>query len=222
MASLTFPLSVANFFDKLTVTEFRLSLAEPLREARLGDGTVLRASAGEALWRGSMTLAVAPHVDAAAAEALLALAVRPGSSVFIYDPRKRGPASDPEGTALSSSTVLLAAVSTDRREVALSGLPASFVVSPGDMLGFAYGSDPTRYAMHRVVTGCTASAAGTTVGDPCEVIPAVRAGFSISTPTTAVTLVRPAFKAVLSSLEYGSGQGRMTSGAAVSFVQTLR
>lgn len=115
--------------------------------------------------------------------------------------------------------VTLTAVSTDRREVSFSGLPSGYVLSPGDMFAFTYGSNPTRYAMHRIVAGSTASGLGTTSDNPAEVVPPLRDGFTLG---AAVTLVRPAFKAIISRPQYGTRQGVITSGASFDFVQTLR
>lgn len=214
MASLTFPLSLATFQDTLRLAEWQMDLVEPVQVSQTAGGTPIRASLGEALWRGSFRLILQTHAEAAAAEAILSLAARPGASVLLYDPRHQRPAS---GGSLTGSSPLLQAVSTDRREISIAGLPNAYVLTRGDLLAFTYGSSPTRYALHRVITTRTASALGLVT--ELEVIPAIRAGF---TTGAAVTLVKPVFKAVLSNVSNGTGRTVVTDGATVEFVQTLR
>lgn len=196
-----------------------MRLSEPLLTSRLANGTYLRASAGEALWQGSASIPIGTHREQAAIEALLRLTERPGASVMLYDPRQNGPASDPTGAALSGFSPTLTLVSTDRREIGLSNLPASFVLSAGDFFAFSYGASPTRFAFHQVVTGSTANGSGSTNSNPAEVVPSIRAGFTLSAP---VTLIRPTFKALIKGVQTGTGQGVLTSGASFNFTQTLR
>lgn len=217
MTALTFPLSLAAFQDTLSISSFRMECVEPAQEAQLADGTVIRSSLGEALWRGSFELIIQTHAEAAAAEAILALAARPGASVLLYDPRRSAPIADPDGSTISGSTPTLDAVATDRREVDVADLPSGYVLSRGDLLSFTYGSSPTRYALHRVVTGATAD--GTGLAADVEVTPAIRTGYSLG---ATITLVKPPMKAKIVGVTTGQGGPVVTTGASLEFVQTLR
>jgi hypothetical protein len=86
------------------------------------------------------------------------------------------------------------------------------------MLGFQYGSNPVRYALHRIVVGGTAASGGLT--PLMEVVPKLRPGAVAGLP---VSLIRPACKARLSpNPSYGAGRQALSRGASLDFIQTLR
>lgn len=217
---LTFPLSVADFQNtfRTVVTQFRLFT--PMQIDRTANGTVLPASLGDAVWRGSFTLTPQRSESAAARlDALLSVLDRPGSSVLLFDPRKQFPAADPSGATLGSSTPVVSALdSGDARLLSVSGLPANYVLTAGDLIGWTYGSSPTRYALHRIVSDVTANGSGATA--LFEVSPFIQPGVTVS---TAVTLIRPPIKALLDGAPgYGARRPGLFDGASFSFVQTLR
>ena len=102
------------------------------------------------------------------------------------------------------------------RLVQLRDLPPGYVLSPGDMLGWTYGSNPTRYALHRLVTGATAEGNG--ICGPVEVTPRLRGG----TVGAAVDLVRPVCKAVVDQAQAGAGDIVVTSGASLTWVESVK
>jgi hypothetical protein len=195
---------------------FRLS--HPQEHTRLGDGTVISASLGASLWTGTIRLAQANHPRHAQMEALLALMDQPGASFLCHDPRYVGPASDPTGSVLGSRTVTIHTVASNMRELRITGLPSGYLLSPGDMLGFQYGSSPVRHALHRIVVGGTASGSG--LSPLLEVVPNLRPG---AVAGLVVSLVRTACKArLLPEPTYGSGRQAISRGAGFDFIQTLR
>jgi hypothetical protein len=104
------------------------------------------------------------------------------------------------------------------RELRITGLPVGYVLSAGDMLGFQYGSNPVRHALHRIVVGGTASSGGLT--PMLEVVPNLRPGAAAG---LTVSLVRPACKArLLPDPTYGAGRQALSRGASFDFIQTLR
>lgn len=216
--ALTYPLSYAQFLGALRVEEVTFRLSHPQEHTRLGDGTVMSASLGASLWTGSIRLAQANHPRHADMEALIGIMDQPGASFLCHDPRYLGPAGDPTGTILGSRTVTIHSVASTMRELRLSGLPAGYVLSAGDMLGFPYGANPVRYALHRIVFGGSASSGGLT--PMLEVIPNLRAG---AVAGLTVQLIRPACKArLLPEPSYGSGRQALSRGASFDFIQTLR
>jgi len=204
------------FFGGLKPATTRFWLDEPLEMSRLANGTTLKSSLGEALWQGEAQLVPSRHHDAAATEARLAKLQRPGQFFLAYDTRFNDPMADPGGVILGAATPVLHTVATNNREVRVSGLPGGYVISAGDYLGWLYGS-PSRYAVHRAVTGATASGGGLT--PLFEMEPFVRPGFV--TGTTGVVLIRPPIRAMLLDPQYGSGVLKITQGASFRFIQTL-
>ena len=215
---LSYPLTHTQFLGALRVEEVTFRLSHPQEHTRLGDGTVISASLGASLWTGTIRLAQANHPRHAQMEALLALMDQPGATFLCHDPRYVGPASDPTGSVLGSRTVTIHTVASNMRELRITGLPSGYLLSPGDMLGFQYGSSPVRYALHRIVVGGTASSGGLT--PLIEVIPNLRAG---AVAGLTLSLIRPACKArLLPDPSYGSGRQALSRGASVEFIQTLR
>jgi hypothetical protein len=215
---LSYPLSHAQFLGALRVEEVTFRLSHPQEHTRLGDGTVISASLGAALWTGTIQLAQANHPRHAQMEALIALMDQPGATFLCHDPRYLGPASDPTGAILGSRTVTIHSVASNMRELRLTGLPSGYVLSAGDMLGFQYGANPVRFGLHRIVVGGTASSGGLT--PLIEVVPNLRPG---AVTGLAVQLIRPACKArILPDPTYGSGRQALSRGASFDFIQTLR
>ncbi|WP_375569908.1 hypothetical protein ABWH93_17565 [Seohaeicola saemankumensis] len=216
--ALTYPLSYAQFLGALRVEEVTFRLSHPQEHTRLGDGTVISASLGASLWTGTIRLAQANHPRHAHMEALIALMDQPGATFLCTDPRQIGPANDQSGSILGSRTVTIHSVASNMRELRLTGLPSGYVLSAGDMLGFQYGSNPVRYALHRIVVGSTASSGGLT--PLMEVVPTLRPG---AVAGLTVSLIRPACKArLLPEPTYGAGRQALSRGASFNFIQTLR
>lgn len=216
--ALTFPLSREAFQQALPIAAVQFRLSEPVEVSRLADGTIIPASLGAALWRGTIRLARRQHRTAMAYEAMIALLQRPGASFLLHDPRIVGPLSDPDGVILGAAAPVIHTLDGNARQMRLGGLPVGYILSAGDMLSFSYGSSPTRYALHRLVTGAVADGAGVT--PLFEVVPRIRPG---AVTSAAVTLIRPYCKALLMpDPEYGGGAGFQTDGAAFGFIQTLR
>lgn len=212
--ALTFPLSLAAFLDLLPVAACDFDLGEALQGDETGGGEELLAELGARVWTGRYLLAPMTFDEATAAKALIDLIRAPGRAFLATDLRQKGPRGDPNGVILGASTPTLTATQSAGREVTIAGLPAGYVLAPGDMLGFTYAS--TKRALHRVVVGGTANGAGTLAW--AEVIPAVRA----FTGTPAVTLVRPVAKAVIQpgSFQPGDWQNRLVSGMSFGFTQS--
>ncbi len=216
--ALIYPLTFTQFLGALRVEEVTFRLSHPQEHTRLGDGTVISASLGASLWTGTIRLAQANHPRHAQMEALIGLLDQPGASFLCHDPRQTGPASDPTGSILGSAAPTIHTVAANLRELRITGLPAGYVLTAGDMLGFQYGSNPVRYALHRIVVGGTASSGGLTPF--MEVVPNLRSGVVAG---LTVSLIRPACKArLLPEPNYGAGRQALSRGASFDFIQTLR
>jgi len=213
---MSFPLSLADFFDKLPIAQVTFRPGRNVTFSETQGGEVIDHKIGARLWQGEVTLDRDLHETMAEVETLLSLVEEGGGSFMMRDPRYRGPRLDPLGTVLGAASVTIDAVSVDGLTLDLAGLPENYVLSPGDYLGFSYGSNPARFALHRVVGTYTA---GPTVMAGIRVVPTIRDGAQVG---AAVDLLTPAFKARLVEADYGSGRSVLSAGGTFGFQQTLR
>lgn len=179
-------------------------------------GEVFSGTRGPRLWQAEFTLAPGHHADVDREEARLALLTTPGASFFCYDPRRNGPHYDPGGDILGGATPEISTVAA--REISIDGLPTDYRIRSGDYIGFAYGTSPVRYALHRAMEDRTA---GLGIIGNLEVQPRIRDGLTVGTP---VQLVRPVIKmkVIPGSVSYGAGSGLISGGATFRATQTLR
>lgn len=205
-----------SFFAETCVLSVRWHLDEPVETAQLSGGQIIRASLGAALWRGDVELRTNYHAQQAGLEARLARLSRPGQTLLAWDPRHNGPIADPGGVWLGAAAPVIHTLDPDNLRLRVSGLPAGYVLSRGDYLGFTYGSNPTRYALHRLDQSATASGAGLT--PLFEVAPHIRPGAQTG---AAVALIRPPIRAVLLAAEYGQSELNVTKGARFAVQQVL-
>jgi hypothetical protein len=218
--ALTYPLSVAQFQDRFGIVTSRFFISNPRDLGRTAGGAQVSASLGDAVWRGSFALPFTnDRSDAAGIDALLSVLDRAGSSFLVYDRTKTHPAADPDGSILGAAAPTISGIDvTDARILGLSNLPAGYVLTAGDLIGWQYGTNPVRYALHRVVETKTAGAGG---GIPLlEVTPFIE---TASLSGTAVQLIKPVMKAVIEpNPDYGSHRAGRAEGKQFSFVQELR
>jgi len=217
--ALTYPLTTAQFFHKLPIQSISFFLPEVSEVNRNAAGEVFTAELGARLWQGTIQLTPQKYATGGEDEALLALVQHPGASFYLYDWRRRTPLKDPTGSIMGASSPVIASLNANTRELTISGLPAAYVISPGDYIGFNYGSSPVRVAYHQVVIGGTASGGG--VSPSIEVIPPIRSGATVS---TAVRFFQGPIKAVVvpGSVQRPSGARGISSGLSFDFMQTLR
>jgi len=217
--ALTFPVSTAEFFDTLEVSQITFDCPEQMQVARTGGGEILPANIGPRLWTGEVSLWDQGHSAVAPVLAMISALREPGASFLAYDLTAPAPQSDPDGVALATVTPLILALPSDARMLSLKGLPSGFVLTAGDYLGFSYGTNPVRRALHRVVSGVVAGGTGQTAA--FEVTPPRRPGAAIN---AAVSLIKASCKAriVPGSVSSGAAAAGITSGITFKFMQTLR
>ena len=215
----SFPLARTSFWAGLKIAEASPSLPDARELYRTAGGEVITADLGARLWRGVATLAPMPPAEAEAALALIRMLNQSGRSFYASPVGHDMPVNDPGGTLLASSAVTIASLPAGNRDLTLTGLPAGFVLAAGDYLAFAYGSSPTRYALHQLVSGATADANGLTPA--FEVVPNIRPGAVVG---AAVTLLHPSFKAVMvpGSVQEGRLARALRKGISFAWQQTLR
>ena len=220
MAVLTFPLSMAQFFDLLPATSVQFDPTENVELSETTGGEVIPADIGTTLWTGQIDMDLLTRWEAAEIGPVLNLLKRGGEASFLVsDSRRLWPRLDPRGLALGASMPSIQAVAPNMRELSLSGLPAGYVLSRADLIGWTYGASPTRHALHELVGSVTAGPAGTTA--LVEVNPPIRTGVAVGTP---VQLRAPTCKARLipGSGSIGTSKHTISTGATLRWTQTLR
>lgn len=217
--ALAFPLPVADFWAGLKLSAATFALPDVLSHSRTRGGEVLVADQGARLWTGSVTFAPAQNANADAVMAQIEVLQAAGASFLAHRFPQIGPRNDPDGVTLGTSDPTIYSLAANARELRLTGLPSGYVLAPGDMMAFAYGTAPVLQALHRVVTGSTADAGGLT--GLIEVVPPLRPG---AVTGASVSLLRPACKALLvpGSVSPGSYGPLHKRGVSFSFIQTLR
>ncbi|WP_323041581.1 hypothetical protein [Gemmobacter sp.] len=217
--ALTFPLSTTQFMDLLPIKEMTFELSEAMETDETGGGEILTADLGARLWQGEIVLGDMTPDEADTALALIDLLRRAGGSFMVHDRARPWPRSDWKGAALATFSPTIYALNAAPRELRIAGLPVGYVLRPRDALAFSYGSNPTRFALHRLVGSVTANASG--IVPQTEVVPNIRPGATVG---AAVQLIKPACKAVIvpGSYQPGRRKARLTTGASFRWQQTLR
>lgn len=217
---LSFPLSLAQFADLLEIQTGDFHLSDARAFDLDGAGQIIDAKLGTNLWLGSATLIPKSHEDQSSIEAMIDLLHTPGSSFFLYNRLKQYPISDPTGSILGASTPTISTFNANNVDLIMSGLPPGYVITCGDMFGFTYTVlSVTRYALHRVTVGGTASGGGVT--GTMQVTPPVRPG---RVNGVAVSLIRPVMKTKILPGSYKpstGAPGSKSSGPSFNFTQTL-
>ena len=204
-----------DLFASLPIAKVQWDLVEAATDTQTRGGETIMVGFGQPLWRCVVTLKTLPPRQIARVEAIVADLTLPGRFVLAHDPRHCGPLADPGGVILGGAAPVIHTLNADNRRMRVSGLPAGYALHAGDYIGAQYGSDPVRYAMHRLVSDAVASGGGLT--GLFAVTPGIRPGLAVGAP---VTLVRPQIKCVLRKRM--AAARALVEGAELTFTQTLR
>lgn len=205
--ALTFPLSLADFLDDLAVSFTTFELAEAIEQKTTGGGEIVSAQVAPRLWQGTLELGPQTWAEHEAAMALVRALQRPGAT-FLASPLHLRRTGFPAATLYSVEGGV---------DVRVAGLPGGTAIPAGACFSFAYGVG--RRALHQVVQGATANGSG--IAGPFEVVPALRPGFALD---VSLNFNAPVFKAVLVPGTVKSGRLRRALGDGISFSfrQTLQ
>lgn len=214
----TFPLDLAGLFNRLARIEATFDLGEAMLSNVTGGGEVITSNHGARLWRGRITGRGQAYIDLDAMTARVDLVRQAGASFFVSPSHRDGPQADPLATILGASTPQITNVNANSRDVTISGLPAAYVLTEGDLVSFNYLSSPVRYGLHKVVTGATANGSGVAT---VELMPPLRPGHSVP---FNIRLNKPYCKAVIVPGSYQPPVYDRRGRAVFSFdwMQTLR
>jgi hypothetical protein len=206
--ALTFPLSLAGFLDELAFVTVTFDLSEAVETNETGGGEIIAADYGPRLWQGTVTLNTRPHADAERLLARVRTLFDARASFLISPPHMR----------TTTGTVKLNA-QQNNREMKFSFLADGQTIPRGSFIGFTYGSNPTRRALHQLVEDATAD--GTGITGWAEVTPAIRPGASGG---ATINLATPSCtaKAIPGSLQGSSHEAVISRGCSFAWRQTLR
>lgn len=216
--ALTFPLSRAAFAQILPISRITFDIPEVVASSRTKGGEILTADNGARLWQGEITLDKATRAELAKIRPLLNLLRGAAGSFQLHDPLRPFPQADPGARLLAGYSPTISTL-VSNRELSITGLPPGYRLQRDDLLHFRYGTNPSRYALHEVVSDATASATG--VITAMEVNPPIRPGATVG---TAVSLFYPVCKAMIvpESFRPGRSGPTLTEGVSFQFIQTLR
>lgn len=206
--ALTYPLSLSSFFGGLAMVQWTFTLTQSVEASETGGGEILTMEHGPRLWEGTVTLNTRSHADAEEVNALVEHLFSPEVSFLAFPPHR--------ATALAAGTV---SDQRNKKEIRIAGLPSGTVLRRGQYVSWQYGSNPSRYALHRLLEPATASSTGLTGW--AQVEPKIRDGLSNG---TAAVLGKPLCKAkaVPGSLTPSGHRPLVSSGASFAWRQTLR
>lgn len=231
--ALVFPLPLADFADRLRPLEHTFDLAQPAMTAGDGGGEIFEAANAPAYWNGTMTTALPRGAEGRRMRSLFDVLRQPGKPFLMRLKSSFGPQNDPNGAILAGRNLALAAVEPHRIKIGpasgsptIKGYPPELRLLPDDMIEILYGSNPLRYGLHKVAPaaahyGFDPSAPGRSKW--VDIVPPLRNGVAVG---AAVTLYKPACKALLLKDSVSGGSSRFGGGLwtpiTFSWRQTLR
>lgn len=214
-----FPLSLAAFALRLPVKNFAWKLEDQQEISGLASGEILVEDLAPRFWKARVALGDMPHQEAAELQAIIEMLDGGLNKFYFHDPRKPFPAYDPKGLIIAGSTVRIAEIRGNRKELKFKGLPGFYQIGRGDMFHRDFGDNPVHRALHRVGTASvTADGDGNT--DWIEFRPHLYPGASVN---DVITLVRPAALCILvpKSFNEGTPSGALNRGMSFEIRQVL-
>jgi hypothetical protein len=143
--TLSFPLAFADLADLLPIAAVAWNEARQDATSALGSGEWLTHELSSPLHEAEVRTARLPHSRAEQLRARLR-ALDGGAHFYLSNPTMLYPQADPGGTILGSASVVIASIHAKRTALALSGLPAGYVITVGDYVHVDYGT-PSRRAL---------------------------------------------------------------------------
>lgn len=215
--ALSDPRALADFADLLKIKSIVWDVLENQQVDGLGSGDVLVTDLASSLWLPKITIDWMYYAEARQIEAALN-SLRGARQFYLCDPIARFPASDPTGAILGDAEVVIHTIGDNNRSVSFSGLPAGYVLTPGDKWHTDFSTDPIRRGFIEMSEGGAAD--GTGVTHELDCFPAIWPGIDAG---AAVTFTNPAVKAIIQpgSLTAATRQRSRASGITLTALQKL-
>jgi hypothetical protein len=164
----TYPFALADFWDKIvplmgSIRPFKLE--SRINASGQGSGNQLIVETGPRFWTTQVNFRPLYKSEARLVEVLIESLDGGLNDFYAYDPLSIYPIFDPTGSKLAANPngpIIDSTVGSDLKTIRFSGLPANFVINPGDMFSFSYGAGSAYQALHRIFVGATANGSGVT------------------------------------------------------------
>lgn len=211
-----YPYSLAYFAEQLRIQTVVWDVQRSDAMSGQGSGRIINVELAPPLWIGTVALTILTIDEARQIAAKIRKLHGSQEAFLLYDPMSKFPQRDPQGVALTGRAISIGAISENRDGLSLAGLPAGFVLLPGDKMSVAYGPDQNRVAFLEVSEPVQASPTGLT--PEFGVFPHVPTALAAG---QAVTLIKPPCKCVIfpGSHNPGTGQRMHVEGAGFKVIQ---
>lgn len=224
--ALSFPYALSFLNDLLQPTDIDLRLRENLEYSGSGDGRMWASQLSLPLWTAEIALGFQFVAQSREIDAKIR-ALGEGRQTFLFN----DPTFWPAGGAYPGTGVTISSIHTDRDRIAVTGLPASYRIHPGDRFSILYGG---KYFFAEFVEGTNIAPANPDTPKPpvSAVTPSLTTAqlainpylpLSITTGM-AVEMWKPVIKMVVAPGGYtpfNSKRGPIRQGAALSLVQKV-
>lgn len=208
--ALTYPYALDFLAACLNGPQIPLALQRFDEQSGSGDGRFWSARMAPPLWGATYALYSKHGAHAREINAKVYALDGMSKTMLWTDPYYAGPAS---GMVSGLEAVKVSAIRADRGALALSGLPAGFVLTAGDFLSIIHAS--SRYYFGTFAEGGTASSTGTITQK--ELRPHLPMGIAVG---AAVELVRPAFRAMVTDFKpFANFRGHWGEDASITIMQ---
>lgn len=184
----SYPLALPVLADRLKIASVTWDIQRNDELSGSGDARVWTAELNDPLWTADVELANDKDFNLEQVSAIVRKLYGAQESFFLYHPKRKYPRSDPTGSILGSSTVLVHSIGSNNKSLRLKGLPAGYVLTLTDKSQIVYSSG-TRNFFAEVSEDTTAAGDGIT--PEFEIFPHVPTGLAVNDP---VTLKKPACK----------------------------
>lgn len=217
--AISFPLSLASFFEGLRLTQQSFMLGEAMsRTGETGAGELLTSGSGTRLWQGSLNIAPSPARDLEEVIADIDLLREPGASFLVGDMTHQTLRNDPTGAIADANPCVVVNASANEKELTIEGMPAGFVLAKGDHFSVPH-VDGTR-SYYRCAQSATFDGGFTPPRVTIEVRPHLSAKVIAARP---IEFHKPALKAVYvpNSFRGGERVPGIAKGVTLNWRQTL-
>lgn len=208
--ALSYPYALDFLSKCMTGPEIPLTLQRFDEMSGSGDGRFWAVQLAAPLWSASYPLYAKHPAHAREINAKINALDGMSKTLLWCDPYYTGPAS---GVVAGLGVVAVSTIRADRGAIAMTGLPAGFVLTAGDYFSITHGSG--RVYFGQFAEGGTANGAG--VIAQREVRPYLPQGISSG---ATVELVRPYFKAIVAEYQpFANFRGKWGQSASISLLQ---
>lgn len=211
--------SIAQFADILPIEKVTFDVIRFDEFDAKGSGHDLVADLADPKWMADVLMRSLTNAEARQVAALARKRYGSMFSFMLYDPSHPYPAADPGGVILGGATPTVGTIGVDGQSIAITGLPAGYVLTVGDKGQIVYGDDDEFNYYFEFSENVTANGAGNTIA--VQVYPHV----PIELVTGAAIILRkPACKMTFNpgnTFAPGQSSGNRTSGVRFSAIEKV-